>query len=422
MIETLTPTWVFTSLWLVLLTTVFSLLLTRFKPPGSFGLGGGGGGDQTSTQTSEPPAFVKPFSESLLQRALELSRGFAPQFPTGEESVAGFSPDELQAFGATRGLAGAIPSDLSRASQLAQAGSGGSRLGGLQRFTEGDIGFDPITNSLVNRSQQGLIDQFNTQIAPSTASRFQQGGTFGGTAQQELESSQRFSLARALGETEAGIRGQSVNRTFGAEQALAGLGESRRNRQLGASGLLGTLGQTQTDILRQSNQDLLRSGTQQRGLAQAIRDVDVRNLTQEQLLPLQQLDILGSAIGTASGGFNTITSTQPGNEPNPFLAFLGAGGSFLGGLGGLLSSKTFKYDDGPAERILDRLKILPVRTWRYKGSSELHLGPYAEDFQEIFGMGNGKTIPVVDAFGILFQSMKELAIQVDDMEARYAAT
>lgn len=380
--------------------------------------GSSGGGSETTTTTSktEPPAFVIPYSKDLLRRASEQSQTFDLTLPPGSEQFVGFSPEEQRAQELIRQRAGyyadagtgakptfsgggftpfnpgvltqgggfiggplippttvagdvPTPDEFGLASLLGLAGTGGVPGGGLVagsaqfrdtdnlgRFTGGQIGFDPVTNALVNRSQGDLVDRFNTQVAPSTASRFQQGGILGGTAQQELESQQRFSLARALGDTEAGIRGDAVNRAFAADQAIAGItgqdlarqlaagqalasiGGDQRNRQLAGAGFFSGLGTTTDALQRQRIADLEGVGGTQRSLQQAMLDADIQNLIYGQQTPLRQLDILGSAINTASGGFSNATGTTTGPgpaRPNPFIGALGGIGSVMGGLGAL---------------------------------------------------------------------------------------
>jgi hypothetical protein len=90
----------------------------------------------------------------------------------------------------------------------------------------------------------------------------------------------------------------------------------------------------------------------------------------------------------------------------------------LGGAGILAfgSARSIKHDDGPPERILDRVKKLPVRTWRYDADpGTMHIGPYAEDWQAMMGLGDGKSISVIDAVGVLLQSVKDLAADVDEL-------
>ena len=90
----------------------------------------------------------------------------------------------------------------------------------------------------------------------------------------------------------------------------------------------------------------------------------------------------------------------------------------------LASSRDFKEDLGLAdeERILEDVKKLPIKTWKYKTGlglgEERHIGPMAEDFTETLGLGDptGKTIPVVDAIGIGLAATKGLAKKVERIE------
>jgi hypothetical protein len=59
--------------------------------------------------------------------------------------------------------------------------------------------------------------------------------------------------------------------------------------------------------------------------------------------------------------------------------------------------------------VLDKLKKLQINTWHYKGDKVKHVGPMAEQFKELFGVGDGVTISIIDVIGVLLGSMKELA-------------
>ena len=72
------------------------------------------------------------------------------------------------------------------------------------------------------------------------------------------------------------------------------------------------------------------------------------------------------------------------------------------------------------EATLEKLEDLPVERWRYKDGLGLgdrdHLGPYAEDFRGTFGLGDGKTINIIDAIGIGLSATKGLAKKVKVLE------
>ncbi len=62
----------------------------------------------------------------------------------------------------------------------------------------------------------------------------------------------------------------------------------------------------------------------------------------------------------------------------------------------------------PAE-VLAKVSQLPVTAWQYKeGPPDRHIGPVAEDFQDVFGLGDGKHISTVDAQGVTFAAIQGL--------------
>ena len=82
-----------------------------------------------------------------------------------------------------------------------------------------------------------------------------------------------------------------------------------------------------------------------------------------------------------------------------------------------LSSKAAKESKRPVSTpdILAAMKELPVERWKYINHKEDHIGPYAEDFRDRFGVGDGKTIDMIDAIGVLMASVKALAAELDEV-------
>ena len=87
-----------------------------------------------------------------------------------------------------------------------------------------------------------------------------------------------------------------------------------------------------------------------------------------------------------------------------------------------VSSRDLKTDKTPIDEdeVLERVEKLPVEAWRYKSglglTEELHIGTYAEDFQETFGLGDGKTLNLMDTTGVLMASVKSLSKKVKKLE------
>jgi hypothetical protein len=73
-----------------------------------------------------------------------------------------------------------------------------------------------------------------------------------------------------------------------------------------------------------------------------------------------------------------------------------------------------------AEAVLDMVRMMPTSEWSYKPEAQAmgqpggrHIGPMAQDFRRITGKGDGRSIPVVDAFGMLLTATKALADKVE---------
>jgi len=94
----------------------------------------------------------------------------------------------------------------------------------------------------------------------------------------------------------------------------------------------------------------------------------------------------------------------------------------IGTIASFFSSEDLKEDKKPlnVEDVLEAIKTMPVESWKYKdgvADSDYHVGPYAQDFARRFG-GDGKTIDVVDAFGVNTAAIQGLARKVDSLEKR----
>jgi len=79
-----------------------------------------------------------------------------------------------------------------------------------------------------------------------------------------------------------------------------------------------------------------------------------------------------------------------------------------------LSDINSKYDfsDINPSEILEKVSALPLTIWKYKGTTETHIGPMAQDFYSAFGLGAGETtIATVDADGVALAAIKALVVK-----------
>ena len=117
---------------------------------------------------------------------------------------------------------------------------------------------------------------------------------------------------------------------------------------------------------------------------------------------------------------------------NDNSALWGMAGQALGTFAAFKSSKKLKTHKKKVDHkgILEKVRGLPVEEWEYEpGMTHIpgakagvkHIGPYAEDMKQTFGVGDGKTIHPADQGGIILSAIKELSEKVNKLEHRRAA-
>jgi len=152
----------------------------------------------------------------------------------------------------------------------------------------------------------------------------------------------------------------------------------------------------------------------------------------------QLLNQGGQNVQNVLGGFNFMppgANMTPGNlgtgavDPvnAPGQSGLGQAGDVASMIAAAMamfggSDRNIKHDIEPIDddEVLKRFESLPVSSWKYNGSDEPHIGPMAQDFQASFGLGDGKMIPFVDAFGVLTAAVRALSEQVKQLQAKVA--
>jgi hypothetical protein len=130
-------------------------------------------------------------------------------------------------------------------------------------------------------------------------------------------------------------------------------------------------------------------------------------------------DFTSAALGQYNGQMSQY-GTQMGN----YNATTGATAAIIAAaIAAMASDENIKDKHGEVDNdeTLDKLKELRVDHWNYKDDPEkkIHMGTYAQDWAEQFG-GDGKTIPVIDAFGTLLSSVRALSDRVDKLSRKGA--
>ena len=147
--------------------------------------------------------------------------------------------------------------------------------------------------------------------------------------------------------------------------------------------------------------------------------------------------ILGRGAGPTSANsdinlrlfIDVDTSSSPGGNDEPLIYgefdndFVRINGTFevTAGLSNP-SSRDLKHEfvDLEATEILDKIGRIEVRQWSYKQRpGEIHVGPVAEDFYELFGLGEGNTkISTIDADGVMMLAIQALKDENEQLKAK----
>lgn len=305
---------------------------------GGKGGGSSNAGTSTSTVTNTPPPEVLAAYQKALGMADTASSAPLQQYQGS--TVAGFTPDQMQAFGTINNAQGTAQPYIDQATGLINQ-SNASLWNGAQKFSPDAISQyqNPYTQQVLN-SQIGLEqnqDAMQQQALKGNAiSSGAWGGDRAGVASAVLSGQQ----ALANNSTNANILNTGYNQALGEfnQQQGAQLSADTANAQLAQQGAFG-LGQLGTQALGtqlQGASSQLQSGALQQQLAQEQLNVPYQQFLQQQAYPFQTGQYyanIAEGIGSNSGGTGTTTTTGPQPSTASQLGGLGLGG--LGLLGGL---------------------------------------------------------------------------------------
>jgi hypothetical protein len=136
---------------------------------------------------------------------------------------------------------------------------------------------------------------------------------------------------------------------------------------------------------------------------------------------------LGSST-TTKFVFGIPTTTNSGYALQVGSTTSNGNGAYLtnGGTWTDASSREFKenFEVINEEELLAKIEKLDIKKWNYKGTDEVHIGPVAEEFKELFQLGvkdDNQHISTLDALKsvqILNKKVGEKDKQIDDLKER----
>jgi len=287
-----------------------------------------GTGKQTNTTTSTPqvPADVEAARKDLMERA----RAYANEpFPLyNQPRVAGFTPDQLAGFQATRNLGTESSALGALTPDLVEEGVAAAR-GLAQRLPDVDIQeyMSPYTQAVLDPAIRD-IEERAARERLRLGQQSARTGSFGGSRQAISEAELERSTQRNIGEETARQQAAAYNNAltqFRADQQRIPELYSAAIGQVGAG-----LGQVQNRFGTEVN-PLLSIGAAQQGLNQRNFDVLRESFLEERDYPLKGIDVLRGSLGLGASNLgigNAGTTSTPG--ANPLSTILGGAAQIPG--------------------------------------------------------------------------------------------
>lgn len=271
--------------------------------------------------------------QSLLSRAQGVAS--TPYQAYGGQLVAGFSPDQQQAFQQTQRLQGVAQPYINTAAGYAATGASPVSPGDISNYTN-------PWQSQVTAATMANINETNAEQRNALTSNQVASGALGGDRSAVSQAELARQQGLASNQTLAGINSQGFTTALGAAEA-----DKARAGQ--AAYTFGSLGNEALSTGLTGTSALLGTGGLQQQLSQAQLNVPYQQWQQAQAFPYQQTQWLaGLATGVGSNMGGTSSTTAP--PPNPWSTYgglgLAAAGMFLrrggrvgydggGGVGGM---------------------------------------------------------------------------------------
>lgn len=337
----------------------------------------GGGGSTTSNTVATPWTGQQPSLSNVFNNAGWTYDRFASN---PSSSVAGFTPMQNQALGATQQVANAT--DFGNAANVNNAAGSyttnllnGQYLNSnpgnqaFSSFANGSMMNNPYETGALNAANNAITRAYQTATAPQTASSFEGSGRYGSGAYQNAVSQNQQDLATQLGNTDSSMLSNLYQTNLGAMlQGAQGL--SQNYNTASQQQLAGSM--NAPNVVNSVNagiSNLYNMGGNQQALQQSQLNApwqllnNYSNLIQGQYggntstsTPYYTNQMAG-AMGGAMGGAMLGSALSNGS------GYGSAAGGILGGLAGAYSDRRLKLDIEATGETLD--DGLPLYRYRY---------------------------------------------------------
>ena len=269
-----------------------------------------------ATQTTQTevvlPAWYTQYAKDILARATAATS--QPYTPYGAPRIAGFRPEQEEAFTGYKASMGEYRPYLEQAQTALQRGTGSFTAPGVaQQY------MSPYIQEVVSEIGSAAGRNLYENILPQINRTFVGGGTFGGSRSQEF-------MNRAVRDTQAAALAEQRKALAEGYGQAADIYGAEAQRAITAAPYMGALGeQVQTQRMKEL-EGLQAIGAQRQGLAQRSADLAYQDFLEQRDYPYQQVQRLAAIGGAPSASGSGVTTER---APGP---------STLGQIGGLLTS------------------------------------------------------------------------------------
>lgn len=264
----------------------------------------GGGQESSQSQKWEPPDWTIPGWQGLVQGAAQYAGKEYQPFDGMQVAPLGGYDTQWADFLEQRALEGAPDLNAGR--------------GAAMKIASGQMmnpyGSDQFTQQIINNNANAMAKAYSIGGAAQNDAMAQAGGGWGGGGWLAEKQRGEDALAQQIGQMSTNVQ-QDQQRYRGQ------LYDQDRAAMLQAGGLAGQL--SQDDWM--AGQQLGSIGKLYRDYTQGLLGTQYGNWQQAQQYPMQMLDVLRTALGSASGVGGSSFSQMAGGQPNPWLGALGAG-------------------------------------------------------------------------------------------------
>jgi hypothetical protein len=287
----------------------------------------------TQTQTILPDWYTQ-YARDILSKATAATA--QPYTPYGAARIAGFQPEQEEAFRGFQSSMGAYQPYLQSAARNLQQGT--------QSFTTPGVAqqyMNPYTQNVVSGIGSAAGRNLYENILPQVNRTFVGGGTFGGSRSAEF-------TARAVRDANAAALSEQNKAMKEGYESGMGQFNTEASRLVTASPYMASLG---TQAQTQRNLDLAgleQIGTQRQQLGQRSADLAYQDFLNQQQYPYEQVQRLAAIGGqpSAQGSGATSTTTPRPSSTGQILGAITGGIGLLGATGAFGRSGWLGLKDG----------------------------------------------------------------------------